>query len=98
MKYIVVELVRQGASFELPFVFPEMFNHDEYYESVEHHILMKHDSDRPMGIKCVSAGFCNFFKSEPYCGGRSETLKIDSRPAIDNLLLQNFNYDQGLRM
>lgn len=94
MKYIVLK-IKIGTTIEkeLPFIFPDMLNHDQFAESVIQELRMNHEKDSEV----VSAGFCNFFNGDPHCEGRSETLNIDSRPE-DNRLISMFNYEHGVVM
>ncbi len=92
MKYIVMRVMLENSQFEMPFTFPDMINHDQYFEQMQHMLLMNHSASSEI----VSAGFCNFFTSQMQCSGRSETLNIESRLNVDDMLLQNFNYNQGL--
>jgi hypothetical protein len=65
-KYIIVD--QQGT--ELPVIFPHLINHSD----------MRHAG------KVVSAGFCQIFASDAdkkvsvAVGGKSDSLKINSRP------------------
>lgn len=77
---------------ELPFIFPDLLNHDEFAEQVEHHLMMQHN----FTSEVISAGFCNFIASDPKCSGKSETLKLASRGEIDDNVIKMFNYQQGM--
>jgi len=94
MKYIVLKIKIDSGIIEqeLPFMFPDMINHDDFADSMKHELLFNHEIDSEV----VSAGFCNFFGSNPSCFGESETLKIGSRTKKDDRLISTFNYEHGL--
>ena len=79
-KYIVV---RMGSA-ELLFTFPAVFDHDKMAVAISHvYVGSKKDWDKPLfNAVTVSAGFIN----ASGCHGRSETLGLDSRGAVDDAL------------
>lgn len=86
-KYIVVD----AGGHEMIFTFPDVVMHFWMLEAVR--TLRQGVPDnwcRPyMGAVCVGAGFVT---SDGVCFGRSESLKIDSRPALDTALLQQLEH------
>jgi hypothetical protein len=81
-KYIVVDL--DGS--EQIFTFPKSVDHDRMLEALEA-IRMGSDRDWSRAYrsgKVVSAGFVE----NGHCGGRSETLNLKSRGAVDTVLLK----------
>ncbi len=81
MKYIVIE----SDGVELMFVFPGSVVHSEMLESVRStRHLAGRGWDWPFECaKPVSAGFIK----DGRCHGRSESIGIDSRGAVDSALL-----------
>jgi len=80
MKYVVVKI--KGK--EEIFPFPRTINHDRFCEVLS---FIKHGSDRDWSreyAQPVSAGFIDNGK----CHGRSETLNLDSRGELDDILLR----------
>lgn len=80
MKYIVTKL--DGK--EVIFVFPRSIDHDRMWEAMAAIRFGDHNWERKIHDgELVSAGFID----NGYCHGRSETLGIESRNAIDTALL-----------
>jgi hypothetical protein len=77
-----------GVEREVIFVFPRQIDHDRFHESLA---AIRFGSDRNwerhvlgMPSDLVSAGFI----TNGVCHGRSETLNIASRGAVDTKLLE----------
>lgn len=84
MKYVVTE--NEDGKEEI-FIFPKTLNHDDFAETVSYikrRDPNKHHShwDRQY-CKPVAAGFYD----GKNCTGRSETLNLDSRGRLDELLI-----------
>jgi hypothetical protein len=81
MKYVVTE--REDGKEEL-FMFPKHINHDDFAEVLSH--IKVHTSFRDWERqyrKPIAAGFTD----GKYCTGRSETLNLDSRGRLDEMLI-----------
>lgn len=82
MKYIVTK-TDEGE--EEIFLFPNSVNHDCMIDSISHMKNQSHGSWKRIVRTPVSAGFV--FNGE--CSGKSESLKLSSRPE-DSTLLEEF--------
>jgi len=82
MKYIVASL--KGK--EMIFVFPRSIDHDRMFEAIGAiRVGTGRNWSRDFRLnQPVSAGFIENGK----CHGRSETLNLDSRGALDDILLR----------
>ena len=87
-KYIVLETTDEdGATHNIPVMFPKSINHDKMYETTYMAIRKSGNGHRPG--KAISAGFCNYGDNgKVFCRGHSETLKLESRKEIDEALFQ----------
>ncbi len=79
-KYVVTESEESG---EQLFIFPKTINHDEFADVLSY-IRTGGLNWRREYRKPISAGFTDLQR----CFGRSETLRIDSRPDEDTALLK----------
>lgn len=83
MKYIVTK--DEDGKAEL-FIFPANFNHDEFagmVNSLKTYINGNHCDWIRMRRKPIAAGFTD----GKHCTGRSETLNLDSRGRLDEMLI-----------
>ena len=78
MKYIIVEL---DGEIPIPFIFPEIIPHDEFYMLVRQKI----SNYKP---KVVGAGFVYLVLNNITCYGTSISLGIDSRFGIDEDIIR----------
>lgn len=78
MKYVII---RESDGGEFPFLFCSPFTHVEVSLMLQGH--------RP-GRTIIAAGFVDFTGPAPRCFGRSESLNLDSRPALDSAHLGAF--------
>jgi len=87
-KYIVMETTDEdGATHNIPVMFPKSINHDKMYETTYMAIRKSGNGHRPG--KAISAGFCNYGQNgNVFCRGRSETLKLESRKEVDEALFK----------
>lgn len=81
MKYVVVRILGK----EHIFVFPSSINHDRMCEVLSY---IKHGSDRDWSRALAEAVSAGFIDGSGKCYGRSETLNLDSRGALDDILLR----------
>lgn len=97
MKYIV-GLCREfedGRWHELPIMFPQALVHKEMAEQLTR-IARKCDL---MLYEIVGAGFCYVGDGEVVCEGRSESLSIKSRGALDTAAFARCNsYESGTQI
>lgn len=82
-KYIVVKTQDEKAE-ELPFMFPSSVSHDDMMEGIRTSLIKRNWRQCDL----ISAGFIN--PHTLVCEGRSETLKVASRPEEDSVLFQTF--------
>ena len=80
MKYIVTK--SEYGKEEL-FMFPESVNHDVFAQAVARLKNQSHGNWQRIDRDVISAGFTDGKK----CSGRSETLNLDSRGRLDEMLI-----------
>ena len=80
MKYIVTS---NDAGKQEIFIFPRSVNHDCFAESVSRIRDQSHGRWNRVHREPVAAGFTDGAK----CYGRSETLNLDSRGRLDEMLI-----------
>ena len=87
MKYIIIEEQIGDIKRETPIIFPDHLVHSD---------VVKHILPIMQGINCkvVSAGTIDF--GSIIVSGRSETLNINSRGYLDELLIDTYNYFHGI--
>ena len=91
MKYIVADIrISESIYREVPFIFPEFMVHSLFAECIPG-IARKHEW-RLAGF--ISAGFMEI---DGECHGKSESMKLTSRPEEDTLLIRMINYGVGIR-
>lgn len=84
MKYIVTE--NEEGKQEI-FMFPKRYNHDDMADTVNHLKSFKNNNPRDWERhykKPIAAGFTD----GKTCTGRSETLNLDSRGRLDEMLIE----------
>lgn len=82
MKYILFEVaVKKDLTLNIPFVFPNVLVHQDAAEHLQHLLCMTFDTPE---VKPVSAGFFNTLTGQ--CGGRSESMGLESRPQDSDLV------------
>lgn len=84
MKYIVTQDEEDKVEI---FIFPKRYNHDDMADTVCHLKTYKNGSHRDWERqykKPIAAGFTD----GKHCTGRSETLNLDSRGRIDEMLIE----------
>lgn len=84
MKYVVTE--DENGKQEL-FMFPKHINHDDFADclrGIKTYINGNHREWERMYRKPIAAGFTDGKK----CTGRSETLDLDSRGRLDEMLIE----------
>jgi hypothetical protein len=88
MKYVMFKV--NQISMEMPIIFPDFINHNDMSEIIQRHMLSLHE------MKChpISAGFINL-GPRVKCHGKSTTLKLNSRPEEDSLIVNTFGYTHG---
>lgn len=82
MKYVILEGTheRTGEKHEVPFIFPGIVNHSDFKRFRRYEYLRD--------VEIVSAGFVSFAcDGVAYCEGRSESLKMESRGAVDAAII-----------
>lgn len=79
MKYVIIQ--SRGM------LYPILF-----HDNISHDTIIPPCSALNGERKIFSAGFCSFDigTGDVSCFGKSETLKIESKPAYDNLIIQNW--------
>lgn len=82
MKYVVTQNEDDKVEF---FMFPEHINHDDFAEVLSHIKVHKGRDWERQYRKPIAAGFTDGKK----CTGRSETLNLDSRGRLDEMLIGN---------
>ena len=87
MKYVVV---KRGDNPEEIYTFPTNIDHNEFAEVLSY-IKTGGRNWRREYAKPISAGFTDGIT----CFGRSETLNLDSRKAVDTALLQGQSAPEG---
>lgn len=92
MKYIVVTMPdEKGDDQEAIFVFPRSLNHDFMMEGIQ---AVRRGTPqnwkRNWDARAIAAGFVTHGK----CHGHSETLGLDSRGAVDDILLTTHGVGQ----
>ena len=92
MKYIVIAVKTGEITRELPFVFPSIMVHSQVAQSLIHRITISHGWN---DAHLVSAGEVSFFDGIS-CSGKSTTLGLESRGAIDEELIRMFDYFHGV--
>jgi hypothetical protein len=89
-KYIVLEIDRKSAGRQrLPLIFPDVLVHDEVAAVIR--VLPLFDANQ---TRVVSAGLITL--EAIYCGGGSETLRIEESDPDDRLLVNSFPYFHGI--
>lgn len=93
MKYIVLQTTPKNNEIkrEFPIIFPDVLVHSEVAEQMQHSLMRQHITAKP-----VAAGFLNLVGLNLNCGGRSETLNLDSRGDVDSALISMHDYYHGL--
>lgn len=91
MKYIMIKEKTTHYERMIPVIFPEMLVHKDVYESILHMMYLTNDDDNEYEL--VSAGFYNIGDK---CSGYSESLKIQSEPERDTMIIDTYNYTHGL--
>ena len=84
MKYVVTE---DEAGKQEIFIFPKRFNHDDFADIVNHLKTYKngnHNDRERQYKKPIAAGFTDGKR----CSGRSETLNLESRGRLDEMLIE----------
>lgn len=84
MKYIVTK--DENGKDEL-FMFPKSINHDDYADSVKRiktYVNGNHRDWIRLDRMPIAAGFTD----GKHCTGRSETLNLDSRGRLDEMLIE----------
>lgn len=93
VKYIVLEIIQDELTREVPIIFPAFMIHADVAKYIKHQLAMEHETTN---VKTVSAGELNLFGAELNCSGFSETLNIKSRGVEDTQLLSMYNYTHGV--
>lgn len=86
MKYVILEGTheRTGDTHEVPFIFPGIVNHSDFKRFRRYEHLRD--------VEIVAAGFVSFAgDGVAYCDGRSETLNMESRGAVDAEIINRAN-------
>ena len=85
MKYVVT---RDEDGVEEIFIFPKRYNHDDFAGDINGLRVRDPNNHREWDRKYkepISAGFTD----GKHCTGRSETLDLDSRGRLDEMLITN---------
>jgi hypothetical protein len=83
MKYVVT---KDENDKEDIFIFPKRFNHDDFAEAIDRVKVRNLDNPRDWQrgrLAPIAAGFTD----GKTCAGRSETLDLDSRGRLDEMLI-----------
>ncbi len=85
MKYIVMRVQPKNSTLtmEVPFLFPELLVHSMIAEHMTA-ALAAHFPEST--IEPISAGFVSSFAAEDECYGKSDSLKLESRPEDGRLI------------
>ncbi len=92
MKYIVAQVALKGHVLEVPILFPESLVHSMVYAVIK---VLLEDQYKTEDVKCVSAGFVHGPDTD--CYGKSDSLKIESRGKIDDILFLTSDYGGGIK-
>jgi len=84
MKYVC--FINEDANIEEIFLFPKVVHHDCFSEDIDFMRNQSYGDWNRIARRPVSAGFVRFVGGKVVCFGRSETLKLSSRP-IDTEIL-----------
>ena len=109
MKYIIIQYVqgpRDGEAItrELPILFPNGLTHANVAEYMQH-AIREESTGRKSGtqnehfardFKVVGAGELASFALDPMCGGKSETLDVESRGIADSSAIKMIDYSHGI--
>lgn len=92
MKYIVLEVQHPDRGrIEVPVVFPEVLIHKQVAMALRH-------CDDMRSAKPVAAGFLSSFgMADVACYGRSESLDLNSRGAVDSKLMETLDATGGMK-
>lgn len=110
MKYVVLKVTdhrstcdEQDTVREVPFVFPEELVHSMVAEAMTKMLTRESwEAKRYRTVEPLSAGFLHSMtfaagaKTGFFCHGRSESMKLSSRPELDSRLLVNYDYSHGI--
>jgi hypothetical protein len=84
MKYVVTQ--DEDGKEEL-FMFPKSVNHDVFANAVSRLKNQSHGNWKRIDRDVIAAGFISYDYGIMSCHGRSETLNLDSRGRLDEMLI-----------
>jgi hypothetical protein len=89
MKYIVIKVTHSSGSFLMPFIFPDLLNHDETAKLVRMQLATRHGW---INTEVRSAGSIDSL--DGVCHGKSETLKVGCHEE-DTDLIKTYDSNHG---